>query len=710
VVNAVVRSSDSASYLIVDMNLDLGTGEDFVVVDRGTGALFSMINDGASNSFTPVVQNAALEGFLKFQVPAAGVLPIAAVPLDFDGDGDTDIALAYSGSKTVTIYKNQGGGVFVDSAGMASTVSIDLETVPANLVSGNFGPNGELALAYTSRVEKSGIIGLIAIDAATGTLLPVPETTNTAGVVTDLEVFRGLGNDRLLAAEGSKISVSRVSEALEASNGPCTQEPEKEFNLGAPIVALTLSPLGDRVAAITTANEVRIIAMAADATPQQSITSINSASLLGTPTAVYFEPSNGTVSDTVVVGSVLGFVTEPARFVQDPVTEQYLKAASRSLVLLGGGSAQITATDSTSYLFQTQSPTQLGLLRNLTETRFIDLPVNGTAALVKAGSGGNGIVVRGIAGAGGHGGDLIGLSGNADDVRLVAGDGGSSPGGNGGNGGSIANIAQQPGSGQGPGVGASNTIVALNSLILTTGQGGDVTGDDLARKVGLGGAGGSLRNLLLVTKGAAVSLAGGDGGEGGRLGGGVGGAIQSVRLESITEDRNESAFGSQTFSFVSGNGGNSLNGPGGNGGAISGLTTRIDPPDGSPTDSNSTQGDKLQTVLVVGGAVGNGTRGGHGGGLSKVAHTTVFDQRVGGRIVLSDVRMVLSGGVGGAGSVGDGGNGGSVLVMERLQGLTSNLIGATETLLPGLEVRGGRRGRSKTGWRWRSSRSGRRCQ
>ncbi len=326
---------------------------------------------------------------------------------------------------------------------------------------------------------------------------------------------------------------------------------------------------------------------------------------------------------------------------------------------------------------------------------------------IALGNGGTPMGSGGKSASGGAGGGIQGLdlTLTSGDIILATGGGGAGNGGNGGAGGDVSKLTLhgqqggltlttgQGGAANGAGGGAGGAGGSINSLTyslklnadaekveqsyavsITTGFGGNSV-------VGLGGNGGDVGGVSLTLDGPdltfdnpgavppetdthndstiVVTVTAGDAGHGGK-GGGAGGNIRSFTSDTVFDQ----FVGSQpVLNYVveglfAGKGGDSANGNGGAGGAIT-LTRPISGVTGPDPDMPGLNLN-IPALQLVGGAGGNGAlAGGVGGSVSGLSAQNV---QISGKVLGTTMLFSLgiAGGDGGNGGNGNGGDGGGV--------------------------------------------------
>lgn len=307
---------------------------------------------------------------------------------------------------------------------------------------------------------------------------------------------------------------------------------------------------------------------------------------------------------------------------------------------------------------------------------FGDIPLPFAAKTVTVLGGDGGSAGKGT---GGLGGSITGLNLDSGAADVIAGDGGGSTSGTGGNGGSIDNSASFKT------VANVSIVPGLNSsaaLTVMAGNGATVAGTTSAAK---GGAGGSVKSLLVLNS-TVLDVSGGNGG--GSKGGaaGAGGLLGTVTVYN--------GGGISLHAGDGGNGDTSTFATGGAGGSVSKITLGTM----SATSGNTVSGDVIITAGAgglsalasggSGGSVSTVTAGnfkktggaflvtaGNGGSTSAVAATTVGG--LGGSISGVTVNSIagsisLVAGAGGSAVAGVAGNGGGVSsVVSTASGILS---------------------------------------
>lgn len=306
------------------------------------------------------------------------------------------------------------------------------------------------------------------------------------------------------------------------------------------------------------------------------------------------------------------------------------------------------------------------------------LPFQGKDIRIATGAGGNATT-----GAGGNGGDIRSLNFDSNTATVTTGMGGESTSGAGGNGGSIYNAASFY---------VSSTLISpamavTDTLLVTCGNGADVTGTGTSSR---GGNGGSITGIKFnstghVTKDGIIfgdiRMRAGDGGDSEMLAAGIGGSIASTTITNAKDVFLIAGVGGQGLSKASGGKGGSINGLLGGDTAISGtrqITGNI----------VATAGDGGHSVNATAGGGGNITTvnvknmvtptagftltaglGGNSTGMIKQANGGAGGSIIGVVAEKLLVNPTMSAGNGGTSVNGAAGSGGSIKTLKYDGGL-----------------------------------------
>jgi hypothetical protein len=336
----------------------------------------------------------------------------------------------------------------------------------------------------------------------------------------------------------------------------------------------------------------------------------------------------------------------------------------------------------------------------------IPLPFASKIIEATAGNGGNGLNIGKLVGKGGAGGGIIGINADANEVKLVAGDGGQSESGAAGAGGSVTNpgtfitaagativpalvadvvLNIEAGAGGTPtgpaaktasgGAGGSLTGLKITldagDITLTTGTGGDGFG-------GAGGAGGNLNAITTITHDGSLTLSTGAGGDAlaGTAAAGAGGSIVNLKHVLSLEPDVELMEKPYFVALTTGAGGTSTGGVGGAGGSVQGVTLTLDGSNRTYDDPQlnpplvDAHKDNTLRISVTTGDGGQGATGGNGGAIRDFSHRSVYDQVKNGVVLINSVVMQLTAGDGGVGTAGNGGAGGAISFVRPISGVT----------------------------------------
>jgi len=711
------RGPDASVILAGDFNSD-GL-DDVVAINGDTGEMVISLNNSSNNTFSYLFQ----EDFNPDNDPSAiipgnGTGATSGALYDFDGDSDLDIIVGYSGSASVLVYINQGGGQFysVNDTGPATvkTLQASVGGPVTSLVLGDFtGTSGLEIGVVTSDVSKTAVtvlgfkteivdLNVVYSLESLGslTILKRPDgSTIDLPVATDAifgQIAGGASGDMLVSfTDGTILTL------LGANFDPEIDAPVfvsgGSINAGFAITSLSEDPGLERVLVFGSGTK-SLQLFEFNSGFLTSLPAPDISSLTGSVSAVEYVKTSDSGYQILVVenlptGSRLNYL------VFDFGLGSYVTDKSINGPI---GLNKIVAVDengSWGVAGMNNSISQFYFTDGLTDFISSSLPYKGKLISLFGGNGGDALSIKG---AGGDGGAIISTNADADTISMIAGFGGGSIQGSGGNGGSVKNSATffnlsgeeitptfevtkgmtvVAGNGGSPiqagefaagGNGGSISALTIRNtqgeLVFAAGSGGLGHG-------GNGGIGGNIKNMDVLNLAGGMSVGAGNGGntDGTSGNGGKGGSISififameaagylevDETLESI-----EQAF---VVEFMAGNGGFALAGSGGNGGiggSISGLTLTLDPSDISLT---STIDSTVHVSLVAGLGGGGDRKGGSGGGVSDIKSTTIYDQILsnegeenGGVLLLNPVIFEIVAGNGGDGGTSKGGTGGGV--------------------------------------------------
>lgn len=694
--------------------------DDVAVVDAASGQMIISTQDDsepgdaiaepARQEFRQLVQYRNATNDPVLLINPQGLSPSDATVMDVDGDGDLDIVVAYKNSNLISAFLNQGEGSFFDpnlgTAGEFATADFTLAFSPTKIAVN--GPNGSV-LAIAENRDGKGIMryGIPTLSAGTLGLTVSTGSNEFSQPVADIVYSNG---DFITAFTNGQMSKLQTA-GLEA------KKPFLVTSTGVAIAGgvtdLEIDSTGDRLLALSaTSHTVSVFDISTSAlVPLATITLSQAADPL---VAHFVHDFDTNTEDDITVLSLLPAGAQLTTYVQavsdgDPLTLEPFNIATT----LNSTSALknfVPVYSTSSFLGDAALAGSMNgfiFTPDLVTTTTYPLPFASKIVEASAGAGGNGLNIGKLIGKGGAGGSIIGVNVDANEIRLFAGDGGSTQSGAAGAGGSVTNPASfvtaagatlvpglvadvilqvEAGDGGTPVGPATKTASggaggSLNGLTitldagditLTTGKGGDGFG-------GVGGAGGNLNAIRTVGHDGNLTLSTGDGGDAlsGTAVGGAGGSIINFKHELSLEEDAELLEKPYFVDITTGNGGASSGGVGGAGGSLQGVTLVLDGADRTYDDSTvnpplvDALKDSTVRIAVTTGAGGQGASGGAGGSIRDFSQTSVFDQtnRKGG-ILVNYVVMQLTAGAGGVGTAGTGGAGGAIALVRPISGVT----------------------------------------
>lgn len=694
--------------------------DDVAVVDAASGQMIISTQDDsepgdgftepARSEFRQLVQYRSVTNDPVLLINPTGLSPSDATVMDIDGNGHLDIVVAYKNSNQITAFLNQGEGVFFDpnlgTAGEFATSDFALSFSPTKIATN--GANGSV-LAIAENRDGKGIMRYATPTFTGGTLgLTISTGSNEfSQPVADIVYSNG---EFITAFTNGQISKLQTA-GLEA------KKPFLVTSTGVAIAGgitdLEIDSTGDRLLALSaTSRTVNVFDVSSSALV--SVATIALSQSADPLVAHFVRDFDANTEDDITVLSLLPAGSVFTSYVQaasdnDPLTSEPFNigttlnstTALKNFVPVYSTSAFLgdaaLAGSMNGFIF---TP-------DLVTTTTYPLPFASKIVEATAGDGGSGLNLGKLIGKGGAGGSIAGINVDANEVRLFAGNGGTSQTGAAGAGGSVTNPASfvtvagatvvpglvadvilqvEAGDGGTPtALGAKTTsggaggslsglTITLDAgdITLTTGTGGDGFG-------GVGGAGGNLNGIKTVGHDGNLTLSTGSGGAAlsGTAAGGAGGSIINLKHELSLEEDAELLEKPYFVSISTGAGGTSLGGVGGAGGGLQGVTLSLDGSDRTYNDATITpplvdaQKDSTVRISVTTGVGGQGATGGAGGSVRDFSHTSVFDQtnRKGG-ILVNYVVMQLTAGAGGEGTAGTGGAGGNIALVRPISGVT----------------------------------------
>ncbi|MGB8170680.1 MAG: VCBS repeat-containing protein [Chthoniobacteraceae bacterium] len=700
-VSGLIKAADFTGDGIDDiLVIDASTGQMVINTQQGAGG-------GANAPFHELVQYVDVDTGPVVLIDPNGVSPTDALVMDVDGDNRPDIVVAYKNSNSLGVFINQGGGHFFDSGagtnGVFASASLGLSFSPAKIAT----DGGSIVIAENS--EGKGIMryGFISGTAYDDLLLDVTTGKNEfSQPVADVVYANGKFITAFTSGTVAKLGYSGFT-----SKKPFTVQ-ATTIAIAGGIDDLELDSTGKRLLALSDTGHTLTV-YDVSGTDMVRIDSV-ALSANNAPLAAHFvhDSDSATEDDISVlalppVGSVITTYTQQVD--GDPLTADPY-AISSTLTYAKIWKNFVPAYDATGFIGEAAlagSMNSFTFTPDLATTAVYPLPFANKIIDAFAGKGGTGLNLGKLVGKGGAGGTILGINADANEMKLHAGDGGSSGSGPAGAGGSVSNPlsfvtssalmivpgltadvlleieAGDGGTPTGPAAktaagGAGGSLVGLTitlaagDITLTTGTGGDGNG-------GAGGAGGNFSGMRTISHDGSLAISTGAGGKAlsGAVAGGAGGSILNYRHELDLDEDTERLENKYSVTMTTGDGGSSAEGVGGAGGGLGGVTLTLDGADRTYDDvSNNSvlkdaDRDSTVRISVTTGDGGQGATGGAGGVIRDFSHTSVFDQVArGGGILLNYVAMQLTAGAGGEGTAGSGGAGGGILFSRPISGVT----------------------------------------
>jgi hypothetical protein len=711
--------------------------DDILVVDAATGQMIINTQDdpnpgngiveGGGSVFHQLVQFKNQNNQDIVLINPNGVSPADAVAMDFNGDGLLDIVVAYKNSSSLSVFLNQGKGVFFDpnlgTAGDYATVSFGLGFSPTKIAT-----NGGQFIAIAENRDGKGLMHYGAPSGSTVDDLIFTLSTGVNEFSQPVADIVYAGGQFITAFTNGVISKLQPA-GLEAKKAFVVTETGVAITGG--ISDLEVDSTGHRLLVLSSiGHSVNVFDIAtAKLLPVGTI----ALSTLSTPLVAHFvhDANSSTEDDFAVLASLPSGTTltayrqDPAD--SDPTTVEAFRL-SASLTTANALKNFVPAYTNGSFLGDAAlagSMSTVTFTADLIATTSFALPFASKIIEATAGDGGKGLNLGKLIGKGGAGGGIIGINADGNEIKLHAGQGGASEGGPAGDGGSVSNpltsvtrpttpggaaIVRPPALITASGATVTPALVADVVLEIEAGNGGTPTG--LVAKTASGGAGGSLIGLSITLDSGPITLTTGTGGNGNGANGGAGGNFNSVATlardgslalstgkggdalagvaaagagGSIINFAHELALDpdvellekAYAVTIVTGGGGASAGGLGGAGGSLQGVSLKLDGSDRTYNDSsvnpplNDANKDSTVRVSVTTGDGGQGANGGAGGSIRDFSSVSVFDQKDRhGHILLNYVVMNLTAGKGGIGTAGAGGAGGGILLTRPISGVT----------------------------------------
>ncbi len=704
--------------------------DDVLVADSGTALMVVNENLAGGAGFSSIVQDG-----VSATIPGAGVNPVDGLAADVNGDGKQDAVILYRDG-TMAAFINQGNGIFYDGGASDFAVqSISLGFTPAK---------------FAEVFPGGGVYSVVENKDGKGTLYGVQLQVSGTDLVAEIFVNPIKYNRPIADVAGSFVGLSdgAIQELqISFSQTENTLIPVQDI---APVASgglddLDLSADRTRLLALSSAGRALTIYDVSD-TVALALPVVSLSSLTGKALQAKFLNDNDSLIDDDIV--VLSNSVDEAQF-----TLVNGAPATAPVYALGSHFETDTLLKNFAFVYETGAQSSIaalaGPLNQFTEvTNFVSeqqfsLPFASKQVTLTSGKGGNGLDVGTKLGKGGAGGAITNINIDAQRITLGTGVGGDSVNGAAGAGGSVSNAipaVKGPNGETTPGTfktaGGALVVpklVAEASIEINVGNGGSPTG---AGKSASGGAGGGMLALDITLTEGEVQLTSGSGGVGkgaaagaggdiakvsvkalqggltvttgnggnatGPAGnGGAGGTISSLRYTLTLDEDAEKAEDPFAVTLTAGNGGVSTGGIGGAGGAINGVTLKLDGADRTFDDPLAdpplvdTHRDSTVTVRATAGDAGDGMKGGGaGGGIQGFSSETFHDQLYKNTVVVNYVVMGLFAGDGGNATAGNGGVGGAVTFSRPISGVTEfdpDMVGY-DASVPALIVVGGEGG------------------
>jgi len=620
--------------------------DDLIVVDTSTGQM--VLEKNLGSGFSPVIQDSSSQ---STYITTQGATASSAVTADVNGDGFLDLIVSYKNSNDVGVFLNDGTGIFTGS-------SFSVGGNALQVVSGNFSGDANVDLAIIVGTSAKASMVVAQGDGTGAFNLLSGKTALTFGAPSALhEMVAANGYDGLfvgfqngdvqsLVATGQAVTpFSMVDDGLLATGAITSLDVDESSQ------SLLVFSADARSLQVYSYNGSGTLSLLAQ---QPDISSIS-----GSLVEAHFL-NDGTSPETVAVLSSAFTASQIDVFTYDGVSNAYTDSTTLKSSTSLKGFVQLQSPGSVGVAALGSSLTQFYYSENLGTLQSAQLPFSGKSVSVVGGDGGDATGT----GAAGSGGTIQGINAQADMIILQAGDGGSSTTGKAGAGGSIVNNGSFSIAGQ---IFPAN-LIANTAFQATAGSGGVSTG-------GHGGAGGSASGLQVTVSSGDVTIASGDGGDGGTVGGtggnlsklvttlndgsinlnlgaggdggtagGNAGALKGFTHTLSLDDDIEKEELSYAVNVIGASGGDAITGVGGAGSSLANIVLNVDP---SNSDSNA---DSTLSINLTAGDGGNGTIGGAGGAVTNVQETTVQDELNDlGQVILNSAVMQVTGGTGGAG-------------------------------------------------------------
>jgi hypothetical protein len=747
--------------LLVAGDFDDADGNDIdevIVINQGTGEMIVEKNvTGDGSNFAPITQH--LDGADAITViPSLGNTPSSAYAADMNNDGNLDLVVAYKNSNSIGIFYGQGDGTFWDptlnsNAGGFDTLNIGVQFTPSKITDSNgrivVGENladGTSTLRLiTKKLDQTGTLTYAAENGSNALTKPITDiVTVSDGSVIVATSEGALRRATITGADsGDPFAVSDILQSVTGG-----------------IVDLDVDATGDRVVALSTAGKAFY---AYDFTGSLGTSILEpvgdpmgTTGLAGKPLVVHFIDDG--LAGTPDQIAVLEGLTTNSR------VDVYSAASANGIMSYTLSKTVAEARPLRNFIPVYGSGGEAGFAAisgSLSQFTFSDgfiggidyaLPFASKLVNATAGRGGDGIDYQPAtgplkSGKGGAGGNVTSFNAEANEMTVIAGNGGDSNTNAGGAGGSIINptVKSTPATDTKPATTAVQLFLHAEQLLnIKAGDGGSPKNP--GKTSASGGAGGSLGNLnielgsgdLVLTSGIGGDSRGGAAGAGGNIvgitsllkqgnltvtaghggaallgavpatgpatsgAGGAGGAVKVLNHELRLEPDVENFETTYFVKITAGYGGESKTAAGGAGGAVIGVTLKLDEANQTGVDDViDTNVDSTLTTTIASGYGGDGATGGHGGVISGLKFDVVLDQLAEDGAIVGPAVLGLTGGYGGKGTNGAGGNGGSILLSSPISGLTGidkdkDPASADPTEGLGLLVRAGNAGNGTT--------------
>ncbi len=699
-----------------DFNGD--NADDLLFVDTSTGDMVIMLNDGSAGQFSPAVQYTDLQNAPVIVIPSFGSTPSDVAVGDVDRDGDLDFVVAYKNSANVAVLFNNGDGSFwndVDDRWVSKGVKTDGGISHVALAS--LGGSAALdILAVENQVGSSKLYRLISSGALTEEIGFGPDATPLAfgSEATDIVVVPG---------PAAKAFVSFTNGHIVQLAGGSAQT-DIGLAVAGGVSGLDVSADGTQLLALGASGRSLALYDITSSTPSPLVAPTLSGAGRGL-VAHFVHDSDPSTPDQITVLFTAG---GGARLDTFTFTESEEEGAPGTWSVQSLASASPLKNFDVAYTGDAAGFAVLGAAANEFafapvngEFEEYSLPFSGKSVFLTAGNGGLGLTFGKLVGKGGAGGAISGITVVANDIGLVAGNGGDSTNSAGGAGGSVTNGAsfastggavlakliadsslsvaagnggnalaggtKTASGGAGGSIGGLRGELTAGTIFLATGNGGNGNG-------GAGGAGGSVNRVEMVNNSGDLSLVTGSGGKAlaGTAAGGAGGSVSTFSYELRLNETAEAIEDSYSAGLFAGDGGTSVGGVGGAGGSFSGISIIADPPHRTYDDPTvepplvDAELDSTFHFALRAGNGGHGASGGAAGSARDLSVQIVHDQHVEKLgIVLNYAVAEVFTGQGGNGFAGNGGAGGDV-VNARFIGITDMDPDSADDYMPALLV------------------------